>query len=174
MDDLPPRVEIGASRFKLLLLTVAGLLLTTVAGLIAVRFIENVQPGSLHHFVGWVGLVFFGFCTLVAIWRLFAARGAIVTLDAEGIRDMRISSALIPWSSVRDITTWEIHRARIMILAVDPEFARSLNRSRLATIMRGANSALGADGLAVNSADLKIGHDKLIETARAYWKRSMR
>ena len=140
MADLPQRVEIGASRSKLFLLTIAGILMTTVSGLIAFRVFEDVQPGSFHHFIGWIGLVFFGFCTLVALWRLLTARGVILTLDAQGLRDTRISEMLIPWGEVRDITTWQTRSVRIMILAVDPEFAKSLNPSHFAGAMRGASS----------------------------------
>jgi hypothetical protein len=169
MDDLPPKVEVGASRTKLLALGIAGVGMTALGAVLAFGVISQ---GNVSVVIGWVGLIFFGFCTLAAFWRLFAAPAVVVTLDAEGICDTRISDRAIPWSVVRDITTWRSVSVRIMILTVDPTFARALNPSRFARVIRSVNRGLGADGLGVNASDLKIGYDKLFEIARAYWERS--
>jgi hypothetical protein len=75
---------------------------------------------------------------------------------------------------VRDISTWQSHGQRIMILSVDPEFERSLGLSRFARTVRGSSRRLGADGLAIGTNDLKIDYATLFETARAYWVKSGR
>lgn len=170
MDDLPQRVEISASRFKLVLLTIAGIVMTVGSGLLAFRIIPRVMPGSYGEFVGWVGLIFFGLCTLLVVWRFFTAQGVVLTLNADGIRDTRISDKLIPWSAVRDISTWQSQRQRIMILAVAPEFECSLNLSRLARMAREASRALGADGLSIGTNDLKTDYETLFKMATAFWK----
>lgn len=170
MDDPPPKVEIGASRTKLVLLTIAGIVMTAGSALLASRRLPSVLPGSYGEFIGWVGLIFFGLCTLLIVWRLFTSHGVVLTLDSEGIHDKRITDKVIPWNAVRGISTWQSQRQRIMIVAVDPDFERSLNLSRLARMAREASKRLGADGLSIGTNDLKTDHDTLFRTATAFWK----
>jgi hypothetical protein len=170
LDNLPARVEIGTSRFKLIGLAVIGIGMTTGSFALAFRFLPGIAPGSFGEFVGYVGVLFFGLATLLGFWRFFTAPRVVVTMDAEGIHDARISEKMIPWSAIRDIFTWQIRRQKFMILVVDAEFERQLNLSRLAQMARRANRAVGADGLSIGSNDLKTDYDTLFSTAKAYWK----
>ncbi len=170
MKNLPERVEISTSRFKLVVLMIGGLVMTVGGFLLAFRIIPGVSPGSYAEFIGWVALVFFGLCSALIVRRFFTAQGVVLTLDAAGIRDTRISDKLIPWSAVRDISTWQSRSQRIMILAVDPDFEHSLNLSRLARMAREASRTLGADGLSIGANDLKTDYETLFRTATAFWK----
>lgn len=161
-------VEFASSPLKLLLLTGAGIVMTAASALLALRI---GGPGSYAEFVGYVGLTFFGLGTLLLVWRLFTGRGVAVTLNSEGLRDARISEKVIPWSVVRDITTWQSHRQRIMVIAVDPAFEERLGLSRIARMAREANKALGADGLTIAANDLSTSYETLLATTVAFWKK---
>jgi hypothetical protein len=169
---LPQRLEIYSSPVKMVLLVSAGIAMTALSYVIAFHVMPGVGKGSFHEFFGYAGLVFFGLGTLVIIWRALTAHGVIVSMDAQGIKDIRITEKVIPWSAVRDISTFEMRRQKMMLLAVDPEFERQLNFSRLARLAREASRALGADGLCVTAQGLKISYEKLFSTATAFWNAS--
>jgi hypothetical protein len=61
-----------------------------------------------------------------------------------------------------------------MVLAVDPEVESKLRLTRTAAWTRGANRALGADGLCITTNGLGISHDKLLKTAMAYAQAAQR
>jgi hypothetical protein len=165
-------VEISTSRAKLVVLVIAGIGMTGASVLLAFQLLPDSPfiPGSYAVSVGYGGLIFFGLATLLLVWQLFTAEGVVITMDAAGIRDTRISDKVIPWSAVRDISTWQSRSQRVMILAVDPEFERQLHLSRLARMAREASRAFGADGLSIGANDLKTDYETLFSTATAFWK----
>ena len=61
-------IEIKGSPGKLLGLTALGILMTAASGFIVLG--PDLAPaGSLNQFFGWVGVLFFGTCTIVAVLR---------------------------------------------------------------------------------------------------------
>jgi hypothetical protein len=166
--DTSRAVEIEASPVKLLGLAMLGVMMTALSAAIALRAFPRIQPGSFAEFCGYAGAVFFGACTLLALWRAFTSHGPVVTITREGIRDSRIATDLIPWSAVNDITIWKQHRQRFIVLAVDPAVEAGLNLTRMARWTRNANRSLGADGLCLGTNDLKIGFDEMLATTIAF------
>lgn len=166
--DTSRAVEIEASPIKLLGLAIIGVIMTALSTAIALRLLSNVAPGSFAEFAGYVGMLLFGACTLLAFWRAFTTRGPVVTITREGIRDRRIATDFIPWSAVNDITIWKQNRQRFIVLAVDPAVEATLNLSRMARWTRNANRSLGADGLCLGTNDLKIGFDQMLATIFAF------
>ena len=168
MIDTRRTVEIEASPVRLLGLAALGIIMTAASAMAALRLVPNVPPGSFVEFAGYVGTVFFAACTALAVWRLFTSHGPVVTIAPEGIRDVRVAAELVPWNAVHDIKVWESNGQRTMVLAVDPAVEAGLTLTRMARWTRGANRALGADGLCVIAHGLKIGFDELLATSLAY------
>jgi hypothetical protein len=163
--DTSRTLEIESSPTKLLVLVGIGVLMTATSAWVA------LLPGKLSivaMIVGYLGIAFFGLCAVVAVWRLLTARGPVITISPEGIRDTRLAAALIPWSVVTGISTWEFRRQKVMVLAISPGAEEQLGLSRMARWMRGANRALGADGLGITASGLKIDHDTLLRTSLDY------
>jgi hypothetical protein len=115
-----------------------------------------------------VGVAFFGLCTWGILRRLLNASGPVVTLSPEGIRDTRVAKEPIPWSAVTGISTWEYRGQKAMVLAVSPGVEDRLGLTRMARWTRGANRALGADGLCITAAGLKIDYATLLQTSQDY------
>jgi hypothetical protein len=168
MIDTHRSVEIEGSRVRMFGLAVLGLLMTALSGAIALRAFPNVPPGSFAEFAGYAGTVFFGACTVLILWRAFTEHGPVITITPDGIRDSRVAAELIPWSAVHDIKIWESNGQRVMVLAVDPAVEAGFSLTRIARWTRGANRALGADGLCVTAQGLKMGFDELLATSLAY------
>jgi hypothetical protein len=168
--DQPRRtLVIESSPTKLLVLVGLGLLMT--AGAIAVALLPGTS--SIGKIVGgYFGSVFFALCTATAFWRLVASRGPVITISPEGIRDTRVAAAVIPWSAITGVSTWTYRGQKVMVLAVRPGIEERLGLTRIARWTRGANRALGADGLCVTASGLKIDYDTLFETTLDYLRRA--
>jgi hypothetical protein len=161
MDTANGTIEIKGSPAKLLGLFAIGIVMTGLSGMIAFGAIP-VRAGSYAQFMGWVGLLFFGLCTLVAASRLLRASNTVVTLSPEGLLDTRLSERPIPWSAIQDIGVWTMQGQKVIVLPVPPDVESGLGLSRIASWSRGANKKLGADGLCVMASGLKISHDGLL------------
>ncbi len=164
IEKTPPVIQIEGSPTKLLLLCNLGVLTTFLSAAIAIPLIPGYQPTLYVQVIGTFGAAFFALCTALAAKRIFSAGTPVVTIAPDGIRDTRVAAEFIPWSAIQRIWTWEYSRQKAMVLAVDPEFERSLTLTRLARWTRSANRSLGADGLCVTAQGLKVGHDALIAT----------
>jgi hypothetical protein len=166
--DTSRTIEIESSPLKLLVLVGIGVLMTAGGAVLAFGGLSGRGDTLYAHVVGYVALVFFAACTVVALWRLFTARGPVITISPQGIRDTRVAADVIPWNAITGISTWEFKRQKAMILAVVPAVEAKLALTRMARWTRGANRALEADGLAIVSQGLKIDHDTLLATCKAY------
>lgn len=170
MVNIPESKEIYGSPMKYIGLAVLGIVMTAGSAALAFRWFGDPAPGSFEQFIGYVGLVFFGLCTVLIVWRVLTSQGPVVTITPDGIRDTRVAAELIPWTAINNISTWTHSGQKIMVLAVDPEVESQLTLTRIAKWTRGANAALGADGLCVTAQGLKNDYDSLLHTAETFAK----
>jgi hypothetical protein len=170
--QLPESIEIGGSPMKMAGIVVLGLIVTATC-----LFLAWYPPGDDTELlvVGYIGAAFFGACTVFALPRVFTS-GPVITITPMGICDRRVAADLIPWSAVREIGVWEIRSQftsqRTMVLAIEPLAEAQLNLTPMVRWTRGANRALGADGLCIMAQGLKISFDELLSTSRSYWQAS--
>jgi len=166
MTDTSRTLTIESSPAKLFGLVGLGFFMT------AVSIIVFFLPGALtlrKLVAGCLGVVFFGLCTVVAMSRLANSRSPVITLSAEGIRDSRVAAELIPWSAVTRISTWSSRgRNHCVVLAIEPSVEARLGLTRIAQWTRAANRTLGADGLCITAAGLKVDHNTLLRACQDY------
>jgi len=168
--DTSGTVEIHASPARLLTLLAFSGMSLAVAAALAFQLLPNMPRDPAAISAGYTGMVFFTFCAAVAIWRLIAQRGARVTISPAGLRDVRVAAEPIPWSAIRSISTWQMQRQMVLLVAVDPAVEQRLTLTTVARWTRGANRRHGADGLVVSAHGLKIGYPTLFYTCRDYWE----
>lgn len=164
--DTTETIEIRGSRLKLVLLGALGIIMTAACAWIA--WIGLANPGSFAQLAMWIGVPFFGFCTVIAFWRLGTAERVVLTLSPEGIRDTRVAVEVVPWTAVRDLGTWAMQGQKVLVLDVDPEVEKRLTLTRMVRWTRGANAKLGADGLCITAAGLQMSYQQLLDAALAY------
>jgi len=168
--DISRIIEFHASPARLLTLLVFSAMSTGIAAVLAFRLFPNMPNDPAAVSAGYSGMLFFSFCAAVAIWRLNAQRGPIVTISPGGLRDVRVAADPIPWRAIKGISTWQMQRQTVLVVAVDPATEARLALTRLARWTRSANRKLGADGLVVSSQGLKVGYPTLYYTCRDYWE----
>jgi hypothetical protein len=165
--DTSKTIEIAHSGAKMLLLVLAAAAMTAGSAFLAFEGARR-DPAGFRTFIGYVGVAFFGLCFAVGLWRALTARGPVLTLSPRGLRDARVSHDPIPWSSIRNLSTWSHRGQKILVVAVDPEVEASIGLTAMARWTRAPNRALGVDGLSISAQGLKINYDRLLELVRAY------
>jgi hypothetical protein len=153
------RVEIAPAPWKVLMLAILSV------GFVAagVWLVKSQPSGAFLQFIGWVSILFFGACSLLWVVQSIRFRGAIVIIDSDEILDRRVSDRTIPWTAVQEVNVWSLEAQRIPILKLDPAFDASFPTKMITRWTRGANRKLGADGIAINPAGLKITFDGLLQ-----------
>lgn len=164
--DTAQTLEFRGSRAKLAGLVLLGIGMTALS-LWIVRA-DFAPAGSLGQLAAYVGVIFFGGATALAVYRFFTAARVVLTIAPKGIRDIRVADAYIPWTSIGALSTWSMQGQKVLVLAVDPATEKNLPLTRMARWTRGANKALGADGLCIAPAGLGLSYDKLLALAEVY------
>jgi len=168
--DTTRTIEFHASSARQLTLLTFSAMSTAIAAALAFRLFPNLPNDPTAVSAGYSGIVFFAFCAGVAIWRLWAQRGAVVTLSPAGLRDVRVAAEPIPWRAIKSISTWQMQRQMVLLVAIDPADEARLTLTRLARWTRNAHRKLGADGLIVSAHGLKVGYPTLFYTCRDFWE----
>jgi hypothetical protein len=168
--DTSRTIEFHASPTRLLTLLSFSAMSMGIPAALAFRLFPNLPNDPAVVSAGYSGLVFFSFCAAVAIWRLMSQRGPMITVSPSGLRDVRVAAEPIPWRAIRSISTWQMQRQVVLLVAVDAEVEARLTFTRLTRWTRGAHRRLGADGLVISSHGLKVGYPTLFYTCRDYWE----
>lgn len=72
-------------------------------------------PAPIVMGIGWMNLILFGLAGIAWAKKLFDKR-AQLQIGPSGIRWRPWSDQLIPWAEVRDVTTWEMQRQKLIVL----------------------------------------------------------
>ena len=166
MTDTSRTLVIESSPARLGGYVALGLAMTVLAMFVA--FVPGIGDPLGKLVGGYFGTVFFGVCTCVLVSRLLKSPRPVITISPEGICDARVAAAVIPWSAVTRISTWSYSGRRAVVLAIKPGIEPQLGLTRIARWTRGPNRALGADGLCITAAGLKIGDDTLLKLCQDY------
>ena len=167
--DTSATLAIRISPWRVLLLAVGALAMATLSGLIAFGLIalDDTSDRLTVTALSGVGTLFFSLCAAMWLWRLVVLRGPVVILAPDGFSDLRVARGVIPWEAIGAVRTWQLQSQRFMILSLAPEIERGLALTPIARWTRGMNRRLGANGLAIASTGLKIGHGTLLAETTA-------
>jgi hypothetical protein len=168
MPNLPDIIEIGYSWKRLLVLLAGGVILTAGCTAMAFHLIPDMRVDAFYTAVGYFGMVFFGFALLKIGWLLATARGPVLFIDRNGIRDIRVSQVTIPWSEVEQIGISSVRKQPFVTLKVTPAMEKQLVASAGSKLMRAANHVIGVDGIVINPSGLQVDPPTLLEVCNAY------
>jgi hypothetical protein len=168
MAVLPDIIEIGYSRKRLLVLFAGGIVLTAGCAAMAFHLFPDMQVDAFYTAVGYFGVVFFGFAILKIGWLFLTARGPVLFIDRNGIRDLRVSPDVIPWDAIDQILIGAVRKQSFVTLKVTPAMEKQLVASTGKKLMAAANHALGVDGVVINPSGLQVDPETLFEVCNAY------
>ena len=92
----------------------------------------------------------------------------MLSVDRNGIRDLRVSPDVIPWDAVEQIGISEVKKQKFVTLRVTPALEQQLVASAGRKLMKAANHALGVDGIVINPSGLQVDPPTLLEVCNAY------
>lgn len=95
---------------------------------------------GVQQFLMYCGVLFFGAATVVWATRLFQS-DPIVEVSAQGIRDRRISTDLLAWTTIEQVSVAQVRRQRFLQLRL--RLGTPLNRSALGSILTSVNKMAG-------------------------------
>src|SRR5581483_1536038 len=150
------------------LLLLGAVALTAGGTAMAFHLFPDMQVDAFYTAVGYFGMIFFGFALLKIVWLLITARGAVLFIDRNGIRDLRVSPDVIPWDAIEQIGIDSVQKQAFVTLKVTPGLERQLVASTGKKLMKAANHALGVDGIVINPSGLQVDPPTLLEVCNAY------
>lgn len=105
--------------------------------------------------IGWLSILFFGLCGVGIVSKLFDERSQLL-IDSFGVLWIPWSDQLIPWSEIRDVTTWNYKHQRFIVLHL---------RDATRFPGRGLSSRLAGSNRMLTGGDISI---SLTGTNRSY------
>lgn len=155
--------EARYSKLRVLLLMVgaAGFVIlgAWVAGLIG----ETPRPDRA--WLGWIAIIFFGFC-LIAIGRRLFDDDVQLRVDRHGLMSKPWSDATIPWHEIVAVGVWEHRRQNVIVLKLaDPDrFPSSTMMGKLA----GTNRMLTGGDVSISMTGTDRGFDEAMQAIGRY------
>jgi hypothetical protein len=131
---------------------------------------DTYKADDPRFLVGFAGMVFFGVVFAATVHRLLVLRGNVVILSPEGFHDRRLTTHMVPWHSIQEVSEWGYrgNSASTIIIAIDPVFADSVRLTLYARLTHPLEKALGIRGLCVLTWSLDITLGRLLTLMRAY------
>ena len=149
-------------RIALLFLLSAGFVSIGLwmAGVIGPMATSGRYSAAFTSVIGWLSIIIFGFCGLVAIKRFFDI-GEQLRIGSSGVQVRTWSDQTIPWTEITNVTIWRYKHHKTIILHLrDP----SLYPGRGAVaLMTKANRALIGGDIGISL----IGSDRSFDEAMA-------
>jgi hypothetical protein len=110
-------IEFRRSRGKAAITALAGVAMAAVGyGLTHIDRKVSFVSAEIVQLVGWVALLFFGLCTLAAIYTLIF-RPVELILSRDGVaRGLFRRKRPIPWSEIADVTIQRIQKVELVAL----------------------------------------------------------
>lgn len=116
----------------------------------------------------WTGAIFFGFCGIVGIVRLFSSKPGLV-MDHEGVHIMYLRrNQTVLWQDISAFAEYRVQKQKqILVMLSDPQ--SYINRyTGLAKWWIKTNYRLAGSPISLSSSLLKISHDDLIAQLTAH------
>jgi hypothetical protein len=104
-------------------------------------------------------------------YRLLTAKGRIVvTIDATGFKDIRLTPAAIPWSAIRSVSPYILSKQSTptgVAVVIDPIFKRKLSMRLGARLFNWSNMNFGSE-VYVDTRALDADSGEIARTAQSY------
>lgn len=167
---------IELSKTKLLLLIFGSLAFIGIGAWMVLPDSGQIEPQRSFndplfvHGIGWVAIVFFGWCGVIGIRKFFDKKPSLV-FSSVGITDNSsgVSAGLIPWSEISGFNIYAIQKQKMLIVLVkNPDKYIEVGSVVKRTLNR-ANYKMCGSPIAITSNSLKISFDELLKLSNEYF-----
>jgi hypothetical protein len=104
-------------------------------------------------------------------YRLLTAKGRIVvTIDATGFKDIRLTPAAIPWRAIRSVSPYILYKQSTptgVAVVIDPTFRREFSMRLGARLFNWSNLNFGSE-VYVDTRTLDADSSDIARTAQSY------
>lgn len=165
-------ISIPLSKRKLAMI-LAGSLLFVVAGIYFLitpaTFTSPVMPNETITFIiGGLAILFFGFCALYAVKKLFDDNPGLV-IDDYGITDNSggLSAGIVPWNEIDGIDVAQVQNQRfILIMVNNPEKYIDAQKGGIRKRMMKVNYRMYNTPICISPNGLQTNFDDLYKTLK--------
>lgn len=166
-------IELSKTKLRMLVL---GSVIFVAMGLWMVQP-DSAQIAGQHDYnspvlmygIGVIVILFFGFCGVVGIRKLFDKKPGLI-LNAAGIHDNSsgIAAGFVPWSEITGFSIFEMQNQKTLVInAIEPQryimaggaFKRMLNKM---------NYKMCGSPVVISVNSLKVGFDELLKICNSY------
>lgn len=165
MIDTSSTVEIELGRAKMITFVFVCL------ALVAVCWWMAFDPASRpkHILAGWVGIPVSGGLAVLALTRLFAWRGPILTVSPHGVRYRHFAAKQVSWNEVTAISEWKYLANRSVMLSLAPGVEGVSPRGFVGRLLRGPRP-VGVHGMLISAGDLRASYEDIRNLITAFAK----
>lgn len=123
-----------------------------------------VNDGAM---LGWLCILFFGFCSLTFIWQIADPRPRLI-IDEQGVLDRKLGVGRIAWSDIRATYLKSIHGSDFICLKLRNANKYKQKLSQVRHSLAGANRGLGFTDFYLNLSGVDVGTDEVIKLIKKY------
>lgn len=142
------------SKLKMILLLLGAVAFVGLGAFIAKVTYAEQGAGAFGVFIGIVCIIFFGFCGVLILVKVFDGRPAVEFLK-EGLLVRDISALPINWLDIVAARLISYRNQPIIELILSPAAEQSLPFTRMVRYTRAANRGLGINGVCLSAAGLQ-------------------
>ncbi|MGI0527776.1 STM3941 family protein [Rhizobium giardinii] len=153
---------IHRSKTKTLLLFCGAVGFVALGAFIAKTTYAEQGAGAFGVFIGLVSIVFFGFCGILILLKVFDGRPAVEFLK-EGLLVREISPKPINWPDIIAARLIFYRNQPIVELILSPQAEQSLPFTRVVRYTRAANRGLGINGVCLSAAGLQMPASDIVD-----------
>jgi len=167
---------IGSSKHKVTWLILGSFVFVALGAWMLSMDAESLrtEPGLFGdplfvHGAGIAGIVFFGFCGVFGVRKLFDKKPGLV-LNSAGITDnsSALAAGFIPWSEILGAEIFKVRRQKMLVIKVSNPEAYIERGSAVKRILSRANCKLCGSPVVITSNTLKIAFPELLSTFEQY------
>jgi hypothetical protein len=141
--------------------------------MMAVSYFCTTIPALKAIIVGWIGLVFFGLCTIGWGVQLFRG-GPTIVINEFGIQCLRVSTGPIPWSEVRLMWLGSVHSAKFLCIELQNPAAYLANLPSWKRRAARLNESLGFPPFTISFAGLAPGLNEVWDYLKVHHPEKIR
>jgi hypothetical protein len=126
------------------------------------------DPRPDREFAGALAIGFFGLLAVISVPRLFRS-GIVLTIDAAGVLDRRVTDRVIPWTAISDVSRQSVRNQAFCVLTLTRPVTEFIDNP-VKRLMQALNAPFTGGGITVGGKGLDVSDDDIEYELRRRFK----